>query len=67
MKYLVIICAILMIAACGLSTKTAKVPAGYQTCFNDSDCPRHHYCGFVEVDSVAVCKKKPREFDSHPQ
>lgn len=72
---------VVLISACSLSVKNAKVPVGYQPCRSDLDCqPKnyycdtdmmkqvkqpfiwspcqssHYYCGFVGVDSVAVCR-----------
>ena len=37
---------------------TYTVPVGYKTCRKDRDCPVGYYCGFVAVDTYAVCKNK---------
>jgi len=55
MKRFIIVCG-LLVSACNLSVSNAKVPAGYQTCSSDLDCAKGSYCGFISVDSVAVCK-----------
>jgi hypothetical protein len=35
------------------------VPAGYHPCRSDNDCHVGEYCGFVAVDTYAVCKVDP--------
>jgi len=50
--------AILLLASCGTSP-TYHVPAGYKTCQTDYDCLRGYgeFCGFVGVNTYAVCRK----------
>ena len=43
--------------ACHFATPT--VPAGYKACVSDNDCHEGEYCGFVAVDTYAVCKVDP--------
>ena len=55
MKYFfVLICAI---AAYGCVATKYYVPEGYKACRNDWDCDPREYCGFVKVDSYAVCRR----------
>ena len=63
MKKLMVLCGLTMVVmACSLNVKNAKIPEGYKTCSSDWQCPSDYYCGFVEVDSVAVCKPTPFEY-----
>lgn len=49
----------LVIAAIGLINCTSTpptMPVGYQPCSKDQDCARGQYCGFVQINSYAVCR-----------
>lgn len=48
--------------ALACSIPNATVPKGYKTCRSDWDCPVDTYCGFVTVDTFAVCKPNTIEF-----
>lgn len=49
--------AISLTAAC--QPITYRVPQGYRTCRNDYDCDKRdgEFCGFVGVDTYAVCRR----------
>lgn len=49
--------AVVLAPACHPNPANYTVPAGYQTCRTSWDCPRGTYCGFVAVDTYAVCKQ----------
>lgn len=46
---------IVVIAICGCPQPPHK-PAGYKTCSADWECPKPQFCGFVGVDTYAVCR-----------
>lgn len=50
----------LVVAACTIDHPT--IPKGYKTCITDWDCERHEYCGFKEINTYAVCLRKPYKF-----
>lgn len=58
MKYLSFL--ILMVTACCPNPANYHVPKGYKTCNSNWDCDhsKGEYCGFVELDSYAVCRHK---------
>jgi hypothetical protein len=56
MKKLIVASFVFLVAACHINYANYHVPAGYKTCNTSWDCPRGTYCGFVEVDSYAVCR-----------
>jgi hypothetical protein len=58
-KYLALLVLALTLISISCASKTTvyRVPAGYQTCQTNFDCPRGTYCGFVGVDTYAVCKQ----------
>jgi len=56
-KYLALLVLALTLISCSSTPTQYHVPQGYQTCRTNMDCPRGTYCGFVEVDSYAVCKQ----------
>jgi hypothetical protein len=58
----VVMCCVAMMA-CSLNAKNAKRPVGYRLCSSDASCFDGEYCGFVEVDSVAVCRTSPQEYN----
>lgn len=47
-----------MAAGCHPNPANYHVPAGYRTCTSDLECDmkRGEYCGFVGVDTYAVCR-----------
>lgn len=65
MKKLIMMCGLVM--ACSSTPTTYTIPKGYRTCFNDGDCGQGQYCGFVGVDTYAVCKAKPHTYHWHMQ
>lgn len=50
---IVMLCMVVM--ACSLNAQNAKRPVGFRPCGNDTGCYSGEYCGFHEVDSIAVC------------
>lgn len=50
---------VMLIAACHPNPANYHVPQGYRTCTSDMDCDRasHEFCGFVGVDTYAVCRQ----------
>ena len=53
--------ALLLVLFVACNWQTPHVPAGYRTCGNDTQCDDDEYCGFVEVDTYAVCKVDPNK------
>lgn len=56
MKYLFALMIAVSAVACRPNPANYSVPVGYKTCSSDLDCPRGTYCGFVHVDTYAVCR-----------
>jgi hypothetical protein len=44
------------LVACSNATPLITVPQGYKTCASDYDCNRGYYCGFVKLNTYAVCR-----------
>jgi hypothetical protein len=56
-KYLALLIFTLAIISCSSTPTVYRVPEGYQTCRSNMDCQRGTYCGFVGVDTYAVCRR----------
>ncbi len=56
-KALALLVLALTLISCSSTPTHYTVPQGYQTCRSNLDCPRGTYCGFVGVDTYAVCKQ----------
>ena len=59
MKFLGLITIMVIALSCHPTPATYTVPTGYKPCTSDLDCNRggHEYCGFVGVDTYAVCRQ----------
>lgn len=60
MKYFsLLMFVILMISACTVNSAKYSLPEGYKPCTSDNDCNKrtNEYCGFVGVDTYAVCRQ----------
>lgn len=58
MKYLFCLLTIVFLGiACHPNPANYTVPSGYRTCKSDLDCHPGEYCGFVGVDTYAVCRQ----------
>ena len=61
MKYVIALLALALATAsclCHPDPSKYTVPAGYQRCNSDPECPSGYYCGFVGVDTYPVCRAK---------
>jgi hypothetical protein len=56
-KYLALLVLALTLVSCCPNAANYHVPKGYKTCNSNWDCSRGEYCGFVEIDSYAVCRR----------
>lgn len=58
-KIILLFLVVCTIIACHSSSTIYKVPEGYKPCKSDNDCniDQGEYCGFVRVDTYAVCKQ----------
>lgn len=62
MKYLSLLIATLTVVVLTACHPVYRVPVGYTPCRTDYDCrgPSHQrgeFCGFVGVDTYAVCRR----------
>ena len=48
-----------IVVGCHPNPANYHIPAGYHTCRSDNDCRRSvgEFCGFVGVDTYAVCRQ----------
>ena len=70
MKKLMMMCVVMM--ACtgaGVSAPVvgAKNPMGYKPCSSDMSCDEDEYCGFVGVDTGAVCRSDNNIYPQVPR
>jgi hypothetical protein len=64
MKIMMMLCVSMgVLMSCSMH---ATVPVGYQTCRSDMDCQDGEYCGFVSIDTYAVCKSDHNIVNSVP-
>ena len=58
MKKIIVASFVLLIAACHINYANYKHPAGYKPCNSSWDCDhaRGEFCGFIDVDTYAVCR-----------
>jgi hypothetical protein len=56
-KTLALLVLALTLLSCSSTPTHYTVPQGYQTCRSNLDCAKGTYCGFVGVDTYAVCKQ----------
>jgi hypothetical protein len=52
----IILIAIAFMIGCASTVSNPTVPSGYKACHSDMDCPPGQFCGFMHVDTYAVCR-----------
>jgi hypothetical protein len=58
MKYILILSILTLMSACHPNPANYTVPDGYKPCSTNYECDIENgeYCGFVHVDTYAVCR-----------